>query len=383
MQQLGLNNDVLVGGHRFHVQTTYSANSEKIISNIFDSGRVIDRREVAVTEEATDSALEKRLKAVHQEMIFDIELLFYIAEKVRQVKHSLSCIKLGLVFMNKQLLDDAAAFFRLAIELDPNAADAYINLGSTNLRRCDFVSAEEILRKGVQIAPRFADLHHHLGVACMEQRKLSAAIDALQTAIKINPHFFQAHLHYGLTLLLSLVEPEGKFQTVHEQVGGVTDPSTVARQAKEHLARAAEGLPAYRTPRLEKAMQLIDEGVYSRSVEELQSLRQEIHPEADQSFEHEFYLKFMYGGKGKDDEFIQRYTDHLRAALRDYPGYADLHNNLGVAYLIQCRNLFLRALEEFRLALRINPAFKRAEKNLKLSENDGKGFLILLRAILK
>jgi hypothetical protein len=56
---------------------------------------------------------------------------------------------------------------------------------------------------------------------------------------------------------------------------------------------------------------------------------------------------------------------------------------LGIAHLIQCRNLFLRALEEFRVSLRINPGYKRAEKNLKLSENDGKGFLILLRAILK
>jgi hypothetical protein len=91
----------------------------------------------------------------------------------------------------------------------------------------------------------------------------------------------------------------------------------------------------------------------------------------------------MFGGKGKDDDYIQGYTNELKTAVADHPGYADLRNNLGTAYLIQCRNLFLNALEEFRQALKINPEFKKADKNLKLAENDGKGFLILLRAILK
>ncbi len=91
----------------------------------------------------------------------------------------------------------------------------------------------------------------------------------------------------------------------------------------------------------------------------------------------------MFGGKGKDDEFIQHYHEKLKKAITKYPRYPDLHNNLGIVSLIQCRNLFLNALDEFREALKLNPEYKKAEKNLKLAENDGKGFLILLRAILK
>jgi tetratricopeptide (TPR) repeat protein len=371
MQQLGFNNDVLVGGRRFHVQTTYSANNEMIISHIFDNGRVVERREVGVSAEVMNAALPKKLKAVHQEMIAEIELLYYIAEKVRQVRHPLSCLKLGLVLMSKNLLDDALVFFQLAVELDPDSPEVYSNLGYANLRRGDFANAESILRKGVQLAPRFADLHHYLGIACLEQRKFSQALEAFRTALEINANFTQAHFHQAVALLSSLAEASGVL------------PMDAAKQAQEHLTRVAEGLPAYRTPRLERALQLIDEGAYLPAAQELQSLRQEINTDTDLTFEHEFYLKFMYGGKGKDDEFIQGYADRLRTAIRDYPDYADLHNSLGIAYLIQCRNLFLRALEEFRVSLRINPGFKRAEKNLKLSENDGKGFLILLRAILK
>jgi len=56
---------------------------------------------------------------------------------------------------------------------------------------------------------------------------------------------------------------------------------------------------------------------------------------------------------------------------------------VGIVHLIQCRNLFLKALNEFDHALEINPAFDKARKNKKLVENDGKEFLILLRAILR
>jgi hypothetical protein len=91
----------------------------------------------------------------------------------------------------------------------------------------------------------------------------------------------------------------------------------------------------------------------------------------------------MYGGKGLDNTTIRRYEERLKLALKDNADYADIWNNLGVIHLIQCRNLFLQALGEFRKSLDINPDFEKAKKNKILVENDGKEFLILLRAILK
>ena len=96
-----------------------------------------------------------------------------------------------------------------------------------------------------------------------------------------------------------------------------------------------------------------------------------------------FYLKFMYGGKGLDNDIIKKYEDKLELALEVHNDFADIWNNLGIIHLIQCRNLFLQALSEFKRALEINPGFDKARKNKKLVENDGKEFLILLRAILK
>jgi len=375
MQQLGLNNDVLAGGRRFHVQTAYSEGAGTITSQIFDNGRIVVKQEMAVDGGASSETLSGQLSAMHQEMMAEMEMLFYIAEKVRQAKHPVSCNKLGLVFLSKNLFDDAVTQFQAAIALDREFAQAYKNLGMAFVLKKDFAAAEEALRRAVELSREYADLYNYLGLALLEQKKYEEALSALSAALEVNPGYHEAHFNLASMLIRTLAEGV--------EPSYLLPPAERAKRGAEHLARAAEGFASYRTPRLEKAMQLIEEGAYAQAQDELEMLKQESRTEIEDLFEHEFYLKFMYGGKGKDDVFIERYAENLRGAIRAYPQYADLHNNLGVAYLIQCRNLFLRALEEFRQAIAINPGFKRAEKNLKLAENDGKGFLILLRAILK
>jgi tetratricopeptide (TPR) repeat protein len=375
MQQLGLNNDVLVGGRRFHVQTAYTEGTRAIISHIFDSGRIVDKQEIAIESDANGEALPGKLNAVHQEMISEMEMLFNIAEKVRQAKHAGSCNKLGLLFLHKNLFDDAVLQFQSAIALDRELIQAYKNLGIAFVMKGDFAAAEETLGRGVELADNYADFYNYMGLAQLEQKKYEEALHSLRTALELNPEYVDAHFNMALLLVRTLAEnvEQDFLPTMEER----------AQRSVDHLARAYDGASAYHTPRVEKAIQAVSDNAYAPAQIELDMVKQDVRPEVDKLFEHEFFLKFMYGGKGKDEAFIERYAENLRAAIREYPEYADLHNNLGVAYLIQCRNLFVRALEEFRQALKINPGFKRAEKNLKLAENDGKGFLILLRAIMK
>jgi len=376
MPHLGLNSDVQAGGHRFHVQTSFSASNARIISHIFDHGRIVAQREVPVNGDAGDQHLARKLHAVHQDMVAEMELLFHIADKVREVKHPLSCLKLGQLFLQKNLLDDAIATLELALTLDVDSPNAYNYLGMAYLRRGEFGKSEKVLREGLGRAPRYADGYCNLGVAYLEQEKFAEALQAFDTALQINPRFFHALLLRALASLTMLASPAVR-STLPELPAHL-------EQVREQLERVLQATPAGRdNSRLLKCQEHFSRNEFGRAAAELQAMRQEMQAEAFSHYENEFYLKFMYGGKGRDDAFVQRYTDKLREAIQDYPEYADLHNHLGIAYLIQCRNLFLRALDEFRTALRINPNFKRAEKNLKLTENDGKGFLILLRALFK
>lgn len=370
MQQFGLNNNIEVGNHQFHVQTAYSPGKQQIISHVFDHGQIIEQRQVTLAGNPAAPAISKHVRAAHQETIAEMETLFLIAEKVKQVRHASSCLKLGAVFLEKNLLDDAVASLQLALQIAPGTGEAYAHLAMAYFRKDDLPAAAEAIRQSLELAPNFADSHYLLGIIELERDELGKAAHAFESALAINGDFIPASVCLTLTHLLGLSTNDN-----------LAPPVETILAALEKIFQSES--PYQKSPRLANALASTRQRAYAAAAGELQSLRQEFQIRLGCSAENEFYLKFLYGNKSQDESFAQQYVDRLRAALRDHPEYADLHNNLGVAYLIQCRNLFLKALEEFRAAVRINPKFKRAEKNLKLSENERKGFLILLRAILK
>lgn len=372
MQHLGLNGDVQAGGHRFHVQTTYSPSNETIISHVFEQGRIIDRRELFCPASRDPEVLAPQLQRLHQEMMADTELLFEIAEKVRRVRHAPSCLRLGMVFLEKKMPDEALAAVQQAVELAPEMPEAHQGLGRALLRQGEFAQAEAVFRRGLQLAPAFADLHHDLGLALLEQDRLLEALACFEAALRVNSKFAQAHLLLALALLLTLQGP----QPLQDHL---PPPSVRLKRAQDHVhALAAQCQAAHVTT----ALTALAKKDHAEALAALQNMRAEMLAGPAPIID-EFYLKFMFGGKSRDEAFIRQYAERLSDALQDFPEYADLHNHLGIACLIQSRNLFLRGIEQFRQALKINPEYQRAEKNLKLAENDSKSFVYLLRAMLK
>ena len=374
MDNLGLNNDVSVGGRKFHVQTNFSEPQGMIIANVFNEGEVIDSKEIGISEGTPDEEIESRMNDVHQELITEMEVLYYIYEKVKTVRHATSANKLAMLFLQKNLISEALKQFELALEIDPHYSEAYSNYGKALLIEESYDKAVAVLDDGVQKAPDYADIHNYLGIAHLRTGNYQQAIEYLEQAIKLNPNYFGAHYHLGIAKLGHTLNTDGTEDEAVERIRA---------EAMQHLETASERLRDKQIPNFDKVMEFVSNQSYQEAIDEfLQSKPKDILMKF-MNFESEFYLKFMYGGKGKDDSFIADYVKELNELIENNPEYADVRNNLGVAHLIQCRNLFLKALDEFRGALRINPDFKKAEKNLKLAENDGKGFLILLRAILK
>ncbi len=374
MDNLGLNNDVLVGGRKFHIQTSYSETKQRISSKVFNEGEVVDAWDLEIPVQLTLEEARRRLEEVHQQVITEMEVLYYINEKVKTVRHAPSANKLGLLFLEKKLHKEALDQFNLALEIDPDFSEVYANLGKTCLMEDNYDPAIAVLEKGVKQAPNYADIHNFLGVAYLYKENYPEAIKHLERAVELNKNYLGAQYHLGIAQLAILTDGED------DQLNP-DDPNL--RDALSTLKTACEKATNKDIPNFDKVMQLVDDQAYKQAVDEflLSKPKETIKHFSD--IENEFYLKFMYGGRGKDDGFISEYVEKLKDILEEHPEYADVRNNLGVANLIQCRNLFLKSLEEFRSALKINPKFKRAEKNLKLAENDGKGFLILLRAILK
>lgn len=375
MENIGLNNEVFAGNKNFHIQTQYLEPGEKVVSNIFEEGKVIFTKEITVKNETPPDDIKAQVKRLHQDMIADLELIYYISEKVKTIRHAGSNNKLGLVFLKRNLLNEAIAEFKKAIEIDPDLVEAYNNLGFALLKQHSYPEAVDAFLNGITKDINYADLHYNLGYTYFHIDKYGEAIREFDKATEINKNYIAAIFYLCIAYLKTIIN--GIQDTNMLQI-----PDRIER-IKEHLFNIKISELYFKPEYIDVALEHVEKSAFTEAMLILEKANSELPELLDKYLESEFYLKFMFGGKGKDEEFIREYSDQLEQASKAYPAYADLRNSLGIAYLIRCRNLFLKALEEFREAIKINPEFKKAEKNLKLAENDGKGFLILLRAILK
>ena len=96
-----------------------------------------------------------------------------------------------------------------------------------------------------------------------------------------------------------------------------------------------------------------------------------------------FFLRFMYGGKELTRNAINIYERIISTGSKNYEGFADYWNDLAIMHLIQCRDSFVKAINDFETSLKINPNYGEANDALELIKRGKKGFLILLRAVLK
>jgi len=382
MADIGFNDNIEIVGRTFHVQTASSSGTGNIRCEVFENGRVLSTAEVEFErrnrsqKHSVDTRLKNVVETLHQEMMSEIELLFTIGEKLKKLGHAPSSSKIGLIFLQNNLINDAIDHFKLAIKNDPNFMEAYNNLGLTYIQIGDAKKACQVYASAVQRGTNFTDLLNNYGLALIVEGKYKAAIGVIQKALKLNKRYTEAHYNLAFLYLKSILV---------DNTGEVLPPPSIRIQrAVEHLEKLKESKIKIFDTIFDKLQKNIDNGEIEAAVRILDEYRKKMFPrDVSSLISTNFYLKFMYGGKGLDNDTIRRYEERLKSSLKDNGDYADIWNNLGVIHLIQCRNLFLQALGEFRKALEINPDFEKAQKNKILVENDGKEFLILLRAILK
>jgi Flp pilus assembly protein TadD len=175
----------------------------------------------------------------------------------------------GVAMYQHGYLDEAAESFRQVIEVKPNEADAYYNLGTLSLKRNDFQQARTYLEKTVLLRPNYPEAWNNLGMMAAQHEQLDEAIRDFQKSLELRPGF-------GIALL---------------NLGNV-----------------------YRRQRsFEKA-----EGCLSRAIQ-----IQPDDPEANYS------LGMLYAQQGQSD----RAADFLQRALALRPAYPEALNNLGVLFV--------------------------------------------------
>ena len=95
----------------------------------------------------------------------------------------------GMLYLSKDLLNEAEEAFKNAIERDNNYPISHNNLAVVYLRRGFYKEAIRELRIATKLKPDYAEAFNNLGVAYFQLQKYTEARWAFKKALEINPNY--------------------------------------------------------------------------------------------------------------------------------------------------------------------------------------------------
>ncbi len=382
MEGFGYQDNVNIEDHTFTVHTGYDPDKGLAISEVFDEGKFIyaSHHHCNVRKKRSSGIDDKYIKRVakelHDQVIDDIRIFFYIHEKLKVLRQANPHYRLGKIFFVHNFQQEAIENFERAIQLNPKILKAYKLLALIYLKQKNYERARELLEQAHAIEPDFPDILNCLGVTYTHAGKYEKARNVLQTALKIKEDFPEANFNLGILLFLSTLQDNKDEQNV-------VLPARVLRtfkQIREHESYVDaewQDLFAYTSD-------IMTSGERAKVIEALEALQLKLVSSEQMNITMDsFFLKFMYGGKELRQDELDKFEEIFQNEKDQFGKHADYWNELGVIHLIQCRDYFLKALKEFERATKINPKYQAALNSLGLMKHGKKGFLILLRAILK
>jgi tetratricopeptide (TPR) repeat protein len=151
----------------------------------------------------------------------------------------------------------AAADLQLrALELDPNLAQAHINLISLYGRLGDLSRAEQHYRQAIALNAGAAEAYYNFGVLCYQSKRLAEARAALEKALAINPAYAEAHNNLGV-----LLQEQGSLDLAARHFEQAIQLQPGLRLARFHLGRifANQQRFAQAIEQFERAVEVDDE----------------------------------------------------------------------------------------------------------------------------
>ncbi len=381
MDNFGLHDKIDIDSREFHVHTGALLENRKIISEVFEKGMFLIAREYQIdlrseSRQPDYDFLTKITGNFHQSVIDELEALYQVEEKLERFRHPKSHYYLGILFLRRNLFRESIRQFRIAIEQDNKYMKAYLGLGISYLKSRQFEYAMETFQKAFSMSEKYPDFLNYYGLAHLFLGDYDNSTSLFKEAIRLNPRYVEAQLNLGVALYKSALE-------------GVKDPSAVAVPARVSIyLKQVRDLSKYRISywqrEFSQLLELLKDNNHEVIIPQLEEFQLRlVDIVSDREKIYEFYLRFLFGGKEFDMETIQKYERYFIAENEVQTRYPDYWNDLGTFNLIKSRSLYLKSMEEFEKALVLAPTFEEAQINLDKIRSHEKGFLILLRAILK
>ena len=107
---------------------------------------------------------------------------------------------LGKALQELKQFDAAVVSYEKAISLKQDYAEAYLNLGVLQQKLKQLDAAVVSYEKAISLKPDYAEAHLNLGVSLQKLKQLDAAVACYEKAISLKPDYAEAYYNLGNTL---------------------------------------------------------------------------------------------------------------------------------------------------------------------------------------
>jgi tetratricopeptide (TPR) repeat protein len=243
--------------------------------------------------------------------------------------------------MAKPKNNERDVLLSFASRVDRNDPGALNNLGVLYFRKGMYGEAIDQFKEALKIDPKFDLARDNLQYLFAETQMEDPDVSRWRTEVEKTPANVEAILNLGISF---------------KNMGRI-------EEASEALERAVKLDPDNFMAKLHLGNVYKAGGLFAEALEQYQEVKDEVGKSAVYCTD----LGEIYYNLGRTEEAIQE----LRAAIKHDAGYWRSHFLLSFAY--GDNGQFQEALEESRVASKLNPSFQNNEANLALGKSDGEG----------
>lgn len=370
MEQLTLTNKLKGMGKEFFLQTTADPQKGTGTSILFEGGNPLDITEFKITDDGRTAAAI--VEEFHRNRLEKFNRLNELYSELSNETDPSILEKLALSLVDQKLYREAAEILEKTLVDASQNSRLWNHLGLINLELHEYDKARDNFERAIQLNPEYPDYHHNLGRAYLMLGKCLLAYRSFEKAIELNVYFGEAYYNMALAVIMNGIKREdyGLAQNLEDRATGL-------------LAKAVGFNPLFKNDFLQKGIDALS----NKDLQQAYSLISQGYELACESKfpkkTYYFHLDYLFRHELLKEDAVIRHIKKLQKLIEKYPNFPDLYNELGLAYTVLAQYHSDRAIEAYEKALKINPNYRTALKNLKLTQNELKGLKTLLRAILK
>ena len=237
--------------------------------------------------------------------------------------------------------EERKVLLSFASRVERNDPGALNNLGVLYFRKGMYQEAMEQFKEALKVDPKFDLARENLRYLFAETGLDDSEVVRWRDEVKRDPENFEAMLRLGVSY-----QNMGRFREAADMLGAVVERNPENAMARFHLATTLKA-----------------QGLYQQALEH----HQYISAHFSKSAVFHTDLGEVYYNLGRTDEAIAE----LNAAIKIDADYWRSHFLLSFAY--GDNSQLQEALEESRVASRLNPSFQNTEANLTLSSRAASG----------